>query len=72
MAQVHDHLSVNNLYEQFQSGFHSCHSTETALVKADSGLLSILIIFELTSVFDNISHKILLDCSLLEFKTRSV
>jgi len=26
---LHDHLSVNNLYEQF----HSCHSTETALVK---------------------------------------
>lgn len=57
MAQVHNHLSVNNLYKQFQSGFRSHRSTETALVKisndllveADSGLLSILILLDLTS-----------------------
>lgn len=65
-AQVHDHLSVNNLYEQFKSGFLSYHSTETVLIKtsndllveADSGPISILIILDLTSAFDNISHEI--------------
>lgn len=69
VAQVQDHLSNNRLYEQFQSGFHSRHSVETALVKifnyllaaADSGLLSILILLDLRTAFDTISHSILLD-----------
>lgn len=69
MAQLHDHLSDKNLYEQFQSGFHLHRSTETALVAisndllvvADLGLLSILIILDLTAAFDLILHNILLD-----------
>lgn len=60
---------MNNLYEQFQSGFHCYHSTETALVKisndllvaAHSGLLSILILFDLTSAFDTIFYENLSD-----------
>uniref|UniRef100_A0AAZ1XVH5 Reverse transcriptase domain-containing protein n=1 Tax=Oreochromis aureus TaxID=47969 RepID=A0AAZ1XVH5_OREAU len=67
-AQLHSHLGNNNIYERFQSGFRSCHSTETALLKvtndlligADSGLLTILVLLDLSSAFDTISHSVLL------------
>ncbi len=68
-TQLQDHLQNNNLFEPFQSGLHSKHSTETALVKitndllraADSGLLSILILLDLSVAFDTISHPVLLE-----------
>uniref|UniRef100_A0A8C6Q5V2 Reverse transcriptase domain-containing protein n=1 Tax=Nothobranchius furzeri TaxID=105023 RepID=A0A8C6Q5V2_NOTFU len=67
-VQLHAHLTLNSLYEPFQPGFRPGHSTETALIKitndlltsSDTGLLSILILLDLSSAFDTISHTILL------------
>ena len=67
-TQITTYLESNKLFELFQSGFRSKHSTETALLKvtndlllsSDTGSLNIVILLDLTAAFDTISHPILL------------
>ncbi len=58
-----------SIFETFQSGFHKCHSTETALLKVlndiliscDSGDFAVLVLLDLMAAFDTVDHAILID-----------
>ena len=66
--QLTSHMGENNLHEQMQSAYRQNHSTETALLKVHSDILSavdngcvvVLVLLDLTAAFDTIYHGILL------------
>uniref|UniRef100_A0A3B3HP02 Reverse transcriptase domain-containing protein n=1 Tax=Oryzias latipes TaxID=8090 RepID=A0A3B3HP02_ORYLA len=66
--QLQEHLTNYDIFEKFQSGFKSCHSTETALLRvcndlllaADSGASTVLILLDLSAAFDTVDHSVLL------------
>ena len=66
--QLLDHVSVYKLLPDFQSAYRAQHSTETAVLKvlsdiltaADRGDLSMLTLLDLSAAFDTVDHPILL------------
>ena len=66
--QLKTHLDVNSLYVKYQSAYRYGHSTETALVRVLSDLLSmidggdaaLLVLLDLSAAFDTIDHDLLL------------
>ena len=66
--RLDDHMLDNNPYSSVQSTYRERHSTETALLKVQSDILTALdsgsgaglLMLDLTAAFDTIDHGILL------------
>ena len=69
LSQLMDHLLSENLLEPYQSAYKPGHSTETALLyihnfiasQLDEGRFVLLVLLDLSSAFDTVSHNKLLD-----------
>ena len=68
LEQFMKHLCANNLMEPMQSAYKSNHSTETALLRVQNDILksmdnqkvTMLLLLDLSSAFDTVSHSILI------------
>ena len=69
LLQFNEHCSVNSLLPSYQPAYRKCYSCETSLLKLTNKLLnemenqrvSALVVMDLSSAFDMVDHKILLD-----------
>jgi hypothetical protein len=69
LEQLSAHLSLNSLMPVYQSAYRPHHSTETALLRittdllkaTDDGLVSALVLLDLSAAFDTIDHQLLVD-----------
>ena len=68
-AQLQDHLCTHDLHEEFQSAHTAQHSTETALLRVktdimsemDNGKAVFVLLLDFSSAFDPVDHQILLN-----------
>jgi len=68
VRMVNEHMNRHNLGEQLQSAYKQAHSTETALMKVKDDITKslsqrrgvFLVLLDLSSAFDTVSHTILL------------
>ena len=67
LGRVMDHLNHHNLLPEHQSAYRQHHSTETAVLRVSSDLLSVagagqmsLLVLDLSAAFDTVDHDILL------------
>ena len=68
VATLCHHVEDNNLNEIYQSAYKQYHSTETALINVQDGILRaidnnscvILLLLDLSAAFDTVDHQILL------------
>ena len=69
LKRLSDHIQANNLSHTFQSAYKTSHSTETALLKICTDILTsldennvcLLTLLDLSAAFDTIDHDILLN-----------
>ena len=69
VKRLDNHMTTNDLHENFQSAYRVGHSTETALVRIHNDILRaldnkrgvILVMLDLSAAFDTIDHTILID-----------
>ena len=67
--QTYDHLMANDLLPKLQSAYRKRYSTETALIKIYNDILlsmnqqhvTLLVLLDLSAVFDTVDHSILLE-----------
>ena len=74
-AQLVEHFAKHNLLDRLQSAYRPGHSTETAVLRvlsdirccADGGNLVLLVLLDVSAVFDTIDRSILLQRLQNEF-----
>ena len=63
-TQIHDHLIINDIVDNFQSAYKAGHSCETALLRVYNDIVitigrgngAILVLLDLSAAFDTIDH----------------
>ena len=78
-SRLDDHLTNNQLMDEVQSAYIIYHSTETALLKVqtdiltalDKGSVAVLLMLDLSAAFDTIDHPILLTRLVDTFRVRN-
>ena len=63
-TQIRDHLTNNNIFDNFQSAYKAGHSCETALLRVYNDIVTsisrgngaMLVLLDLSAAFDTIDH----------------